>query len=494
MDLPGTLPRDLKNLEVSNDKDLYDQLVVSTKRLTQFFSFAADDETWSSKHGEFYKLVLAWFTRQYCYDRINESYLKTIILSFQEHYSILESYMPRPVNLQFKDIEIAVNPFIIGVLSPFLRSLLKKAVQEKNARVIQAPEAPLELVQFVLHYLESASVEGLWKFEKPTVLKLLELAEKWGVIGLIEECQEVLKRYISQENISNELLLAIKMKRWVLLEKCKDVFNEKFIDGRILSCEESVFIFEFVNFDERALLAFDVVKNQVTHLCFKGDLIQDEKFTSSMKQSPKLIGLILSETNEWSPFFPEIPKKVYFLDVSKCAWLGDNELRLLLGLIPQISVLKLAENTQITYRGFAELKNLYGLKSLSLEKCSQLDNDALNLILQGTGGLTELNLHGCRKLSDISFYELGKRAPHLVNLVLSRTIIADGALADICFKSQELAKLELDHCLNITEASLFECLRLAKALKILSIRDNRLDERAIRDLRKQYPNVDIYEG
>jgi hypothetical protein len=494
MDLPGILSPDLKNLaEASHDKELYDQLLVSTERLTRFFSFAADDETWSAQHGEFYKLVLAWFTRQYLQDRIKESYLHAIILSFQEHYSILESFLPRPVTLKMGDAIFPVNPIVMGFMSPYLKSLLKKEIQEKNARTIEIPEAPLELVQVALHYMESASAEGLWKFEKPVLLKLQELAEKWGVAGLAKECQEVLMRYINQDNVQNELLLSIKKGRWVLLERCKAVFNEKFVDGRILTCDESSLIFEFVNFDERAFLAFDCIKSLVTHLCFKGNLTLNEQFAKVMGQAPKLIGLILSETNEWSPFFPEIPQKVYSLDVSKCAWLGDGELRLLLNLLPKISILNLSENTQITYRGFAELKNLYGLKSLSLEKCFQLENDGLNLILQGAGGLAELNLHGCRKLSDGSFNELGKRTPHLKKLVLSRTTITDGGLVDICFKCQELTELELDHCLNITEAGLFDCVRIAKQLKMLSIRENKFDSKAVRDVRKQYPDIVIDE-
>ena len=489
MDLPGILPSDLKNLEASNDKELYEELVVSTKRLTQFISFAADDETWSSKHGEFYKLVLAWYTRQSFQERVKEVYLQTIILSFQEHYSILESYLPRPLNVQIEEVLIPVNPFIISVQSSYLKSLLKKAVQEKSAHVIHLTDVPLELVRFALHYLESASVEGLFRFERPTVLKLLELAEKWGIAGLADECQEVLKRYISEENVAEELLNAIKKKRLVLLNRCKDVFNARFRDGQILSCSEGVLVFEFINFEEKALLAFDIVKSLVTHLSFKGDLTEGEHFAKALAQAPRLIGLILSETDEWSPFFPEIPQKIYSLDVSKCTWLGDNELRLLLSLIPRVSILSLAENTQITYRGFAELRNLYGLKSLNLEKCSQLENDALNLILQGAGGLTELNLHGCRKLTDGSFYELGKRTPQLMKLGLSRTVIADGALADISFKCQGLTELELDHCLNITEAGLFDCIRNAKQLKILSIREDRFDEKVIRDLKKQYPGI-----
>lgn len=494
MDLPGILPPDLKDLEaVSNDKELYEQLLISTERLTRFFSFAADDETWSSRHGEFYKLVFAWFTRQYLQERIKESHVMTILRSLQDHYPILEPFLPRPVSIQMGSVSIPVNPCIIGVLSPYLKSLLKKAIQEKNARAIKIPEAPLELVQFALHYLESLSVEGLWKFERPVLLKLLDLAEQWGVTGLANECQEVLKRYIAQDNVQREFLLAIKKERHVLLERCRDVFNDKFVDGQVLSCGAGFLTFEFVNFEERAFLAFDMLKGLVTHLCFKGDLTLDEQFAKVMDQAPKLIGLNLSETNNVSPFFSEIPQKVYSLDVSKCAWLGDKELRLLLSLIPKISILKLAENTQITYRGFAELKNLYGLKSLSLEKCSQLENDGLNLILQGAGGITELNLTGCRKLSDGSFYELGKRTPHLQKLVLSRTGIADGGLGDICFKCQELTDLELDHCLNITEAGLFDCVRLAKQLKVLSIKENRFDTKSIRALKELNPEIVIEE-
>ncbi len=491
MDLPGILANDLKDLETAtSDQDLYDKLLVSTARLTRFVSYAADDETWSSKHGDFYKLVFAWFTRQYLQDRIRETHVQVILQAFQEHYSILDSFLPRPINLQIGDVSIPVNPFVIGVSSLYLRSLLKKAIGERRINQIQLQKVSLDLVQFILHYLESLSVEGLWKFERPDLLKLLEITEQWGVPGLSLECQEILKRYINQDNVHDELLIAFKKDRHVLLDQCKDVFNSKFPDSRIVSCGEGTLTFEFLNFDERAFLAFDILKNLITHLCFKGDLTLQESFAKAMQMSPKLIGLTLSETTAWSPFFLEIPLKVYFLDISKCPWLGDNELRQLTIQLPRISDLNLSENTQLTYRGFAELKNLPGLKSLNLEKCFQLDNDALNLILQGSSSLTDLNLHGCRKLSDTSFYELGKRTPHLQKLNLSRTTIADGALSDLAFKCQELTHLYLDHCLNITEASLFT---IAKQLKVLSIRDNRFNSRALRDLQTQYPNLHIVD-
>ena len=493
MDLPGILSQDLKDLGgASSDKELYEMLLLSSDRLTRFFSFAADDETWSARHGEFYKLVLSWFTRQYLQDRISDRYLRVVCQSFQEHYSILEPFLPRPVTLKMGDTSFQINPFLAGFMSPYLKSLLKMEVQEKKTRLIEIPEASFELVEYALRYIESGSANELWRFEKPVLLKLLELAERWGVQGLAIECQDVLMRYINQDNVQAELLLAIKKKRWVILERCREVFNQKFIDGHILSCDENSLIFEFFNFDERAFLAFDCVKSLVTQFCFKNDLTQNERFASAMGEAPRLMGLILSETAAWSPFFTEIPKKIYALDVSKCAWLGDGELRMLLNLLPKVSILNLSENTQLTYRGFAEIKNLHGLKTLSLAKCFQLEDDALNLILQGAQGLAELNLKGCRKLSDGSFKELGKRAPHLKKLILSRTSISDGGLVDMCFKCQELTELELDHCLNITESGLFDCARIAGQLNLLSIRENRLDLKAIRDLKELYPALVIY--
>lgn len=491
MDLPSILPIDLKNVaEANSDKELFEMLLNSTERLIRFFSYAADDETWSMAHESFYRLVFNWSTNQYLQNRLGETYAKAIVNSLHEHYGILGSYLPRGIEILLgKEKVVAMNPIVLGVMSPFFKNLLRREGQDKNIKKLEINEKNIDLVIVVLDYLETANVENLWRIEGEKIFSLLLLAEKWGVKGLASESEEVLKRYITFENVGEELISAFKNQRKIMLEKAIEIFNEKFPGGKISSPEDEVLAFDFFNFDDSDL-AFQAIKQEVTHLHFGGDLTLDERFIARLGECRKLKGLSLAESNEWSPLLQQLPDRFQELDVSECAWLGDLELRLLGGIIPRISTLRLAQDTQISYKGFSELKKFQGMKVLDLSRCS-LDNDILNLILQGSPSLIELNLYGCRKLSDEAFYELGRRASHLQKLKISRTQVTDGALLDIALKCQELSHLEVDHCLNISEAGLLEILKKAKGLRYLSIRDNHLDLKFLDSLQGLYPLLSV---
>lgn len=487
MELPSILPNDLKGTsQAADDRALYEMLLQSTERLTRFFSFAADDETWSTLHESFHRQVLIWFTNQYVQNRLAEIYVKTVVASLHDHYSILGALLPRPISIQAGNLKFATNPLVLGFMSPYFKSRL-----DKNVHVHEVSEKATELVEFALKYLESGNAENLWRFEKPKVMELMLLAEKWGVLPLSRECEAVLRRYISRENVQEELVLAYQHGRHLLLERALEVFNEAFSHAKVFTNPEEPFAFEFLDFEEEAFEAFNFVKSMITHLHFKGELTLDPSFIKVIEQCPRLTGLVLRQSNESSPLFQQIPSKIHALDVSECAWLSDRELRQLISYVPAVFELKLAQDTQLTYRGFSELKNLRGLKSLNLSRCSQLKDEDLNLILQGSPGLVELNLYGCRKLSDEAFYEIARRAVHLQKLKVSRTLITDGGIATICSRCHELGALELNHCLNITEGALFDSLKLAKQLKSLSIKDNRLNAKSVQALKDSYPNIEI---
>lgn len=493
MQLPSTTPEKFKALSrEGSDQELFQALAARTDEFIDFFCSAAEDETWSSEHGVFYELALAWLTRQYVEGKLLDRNALRLIQAFQEHYAILKSYLPRPVEIELSDHSIACSPLVLGTLSPYFRIQLKQLPWYKGHQKMKLTGQSLILVDYALKAMESGAAEDLWKFEESWIEKLLLLAEEWGASRLAGECQEVLTRYISKDEVEKQLAAAYHMHRTVLLKRCVEIFNEKHQSGMLFICGEWDLGFEFYDFTENAFSAFEYVKRWIIRLHLIDNLIADVRFKEVLESCPKLISLDLSKTTEWSPYFDAISGKVYELNLSQCSWLEDRLLGTLAGLLPNVSSLSLAQNTQLTYKGFALLKGFRSLRGLSLARCSQLDGESLSLIIQGAPSLSELDLAGCRKVSDAAFYEIGKKLPHMRKLNLSRSLVTDGVLVDICSKCREMEALYLNHCLNISLNGLRSALEKAQNLRRLEIQENRFDLLSLHMLEKAFPVLSVH--
>lgn len=462
MKLPSFISNKLKQVVVKDDRELFEKLSLSTDDFIQFFTAAAGDEVWSSSHPLFFTLSLGWLTRQYLQNKISSNHVEQIVSVCQDNYRNLRDMIPRTFEIKLAKDTVFVNPMIIGWMSPYFKSHLK------NNFISLEKES--DIVLNAIAYMETKDTGDVWKLTKEEAEVLLDIAEDWELLKLANECEEVLKRYITQENAEKTAISSYVRGRKILFARSIDLLNQNIFKGRII-LENSKIVFEFEDFTESSLQGLKQVRKIVTHLSFSGELPSDPNFLQTINECPKLIGLILKGSDAASPFFEELPKSIYDFDFSECLWLSDSQLRDLIDYLPQITVLNLSQNTQLTYKGFGELKRLYGLKTLSLEGCHVIDDDILSLILQGTHGLLELNLSGCRKLADFDF----KKVPYLQVLGLSRTKITDDALTVICIDCKALEVLELDNCPNLSFGGILGALKNAKSLKKISLEDNGFD-------------------
>lgn len=485
MELPSILPDELRAVATCNsDLELYDHLLRNTDRLVRFFSYAADDETWSGEHQQFHKLVLGWLTSQFLQNRLSDAHAHEVVRSLHDHFPILESQLPRSVALDIGGKNFWINPLLMGVESAFLRDLLRK-----EGRVIAIDEVDPEIGVYIIRYIETGALGDLWRWSQKEIEAVLKVADRWKISKLQEECQQILGRYVTSENVLELLITAEKRDRRVLMHKCIEVFNAVAV-GAQLNFSSKGLTFTFLDFSEKSLQLFDKLKGIITYLVVGGKLSLEPEFEIILGQVPRLMGLDLSGSEELSPYLSSVPMRVQELNLARCGWLNDKNIRQLVQLIPHITILGLSQNSQLTYVGFGEVRK-WALKGLDLSRCSQLEDDDLSLILQGLAQLTHLNLLACKKLSDRAFYDLARRGSNLQKLKLGRTAVTDGSLIEIGARCHFLESIALDHCLNISHAGLSSFLKIAAALRLLSIQDTYLEQDSIQQLREQFPHVNI---
>lgn len=398
MELPAILTTDLRDVaRCQSDKELFEYLRPATDRLVKFFSLSSEDETWSEKHIAFHQLTLNWLTNQYEQNRLGDPFAKAIVNAVHDHYSIYKDILPRTLQIQSQNSSHLVNPLIVASKSRYIRDFLRQG----QKKLVFRDFTDLQL-EFIFNYLETEDVGNLWKWEEREIQAILQIAEQWEIESLTIDCQKILLRYIDRENVVKKLHLAVKKNREVLLERCLEVFNANFDHVIASSARPQKFVLEFLDFTEKALESFAFVKDLVTHLSFRGSLASKEPFGQTLQECKKLIGLILSGSD--APF-REIPSsishQIYEMDLGQCSWLTDQELRKILESMPWIQDLSLAQNTQLTYVGFGELKKLQGLKALNLSNCHHLEDRDLGLILSSIPELRSLDLSGCRGISEI---------------------------------------------------------------------------------------------
>lgn len=492
METPDILPAELKDIaRFDTDWDLYNHLLKTTERLVTFFSYAADDETWSTRHQPFMQLSLNWLTGRYLEDRLEEGFAEEIVRSIQNHYEILNPILPRPISLSYKEELFPINPLIAGIGSPYLHHLMRRDYQPMQENVLKLAEGDLEMIPYVLRYLEKGDIGDLWKWEEKRIETLLKICEKWRISKLADEAQHVLCRYVNHKNAVEKLISAQKLGRTIIRAKCIEIINENEIGIKLYSPAEDALGFEFGNFLDKALALFNQVKGVITHLSISGRLTLDETFEKVIHACPKLFGLDISGSDAVTPYLSSIPKQLQEINLSHCPWLNDFTLRMIAAIIPQVKTLNLAQDTQISYLGFGELKQFGELKSLDLSRCNQLSNSELAIVIQATRELIELKLISCKRLSDQAFYDLARKAPRLQSIDLSRTALTDGALIEIGTRLKELQSLHINHCVSLSDLGLFEFLKIARELRFLSAKESLIEDAVFRKLQKQFPRVEI---
>lgn len=479
MQLPSLIPPELKQYnQAENETALLQMLIKKTPELVLFFEYACEDETWSDRHGTFMRAALEWFTAQSLQERLSAPFIQRIAASVRAHYLNLKSYIPRDLTFDVQSKKMAFSSFLFAASSDYFHNLIRGQRHHERNAAISLNTLPIDFFEHVEEFVYTGGVASIWKYDQAALLKFLRHASDLRLIGLMQLCEDTLKRYIDRDN-AIELLIKAYKRSWMHLQKhCCHFINTlswgvKFEDPekfRITEHGERKFLaFEFLEYSDTSLEIFEQVRKLITHLIFSGSLVEEPPFNKVVQECPHLRFLDIGRTRDYNQRLHDVNPNLQELDLSNCAWLTNDYLKKIVEIFPNLRRLALTSNVQLTFLGWSALQKLPLLYGLDISRCRQVHDDDLLLILRACPQLTDLDLEECRGLTERAFFDLAKGLPNLAVLNVSKSHISDIALIEIALRCRHIVELYLKRCKEISEKGVLQFVAHAPFLKVLDV-------------------------
>ncbi len=447
MQLPPILPKELEYLRnIQEPNQVFSELVQDTHKLVKFFEAVSDDDVWINRNPEFMTQMIAWLTQQYTQGRLGTDIAEDAAKIIYSRYSTLKKLIPHNIALISGDHSYPINAMLFGTTSSIFKDLIREELWSKNKKSFELKGVSEKELKELIEFINEGTLDNLWKQSRAEILEILRFAEKWDIPKLADLCQLSLNRYIDNEHVIPTLIQAQKENWGILRHECIDFFNSLDYPIKIVNNDTKDFTVEFTNFRTIALETYRKLAPVVTDIICRGELAQEQAFVDVMLGSPKLKGIDVSDSNEFSSHLLEIPSKVHQFTAARAPWITNETLRSLINATPQMTKVSIPSATLITTNGWASLQGWENLESLNLARCHQLQDRDLQIIVNGCSRLRELSLEECRSLSENGFRMLAKPTSRLVKLNLSRTNLSDTALVEIVDKIRSLEELDISRC------------------------------------------------
>lgn len=492
MELPALLPEELHYTKVAeNSRNLLNMLVKIPQDLIVFFEYACGDETWSGNHPDFMREVIQWMTQQFYQDNFHVEFAQRATSSIREHYHILHPFITTNLSIRYNGSQAEVSSLLWGATSEFLRTTIRQECRDKNTQELEFEDMTPAVFSQVDEFIKTGSVKELWRKEQHEVLEVLRCASEWEIVGLKHLCEDILKRYINRNNVIDMLIMAFEEHWGLLKEACEDFINSLEVGVRFPRSDLAHFSMELVDFREDALEIFENLHHYITHLICGHDLTEQPAFSDVINRCPNMICLDISHSISFSDRLLDIPDTLEELDLSKCPWLSNKNIRKIVEICPNLTKITLASNSQINYTGWGILRNFQHLEKLDITRCQQVNDEDFKIILQACGNVTHFCLEGCSGLTDNAFFELGQNVPMLSDLDVSRCNISDGGLIDLTMRCKHLITLSAVRCPNLTEKGIIEAVRNAPNLRSINISKCNLSQFAVDEINGLRPFLEV---
>lgn len=492
MDYPVRLPQQIRYVEHSLDEDdLFQLLVAEPLDLICFLEYAADDVSWLAGHHALIHRLLDWLTTQFYREQLLFDIAKSVQGIIYAHIPTLKGLLPDDINLEYGGKSVLANSLLVGTSSPYLYEALRRECMEIHATTLVLHGNNRETFEAAVEYIATGQISELWKRESDRILKILQGASKWEIDGLVECCAEVLKRYLTADNVGDYLHRSLVHGWEALTERCIEYINQRDIGAHLRALTSDTLEIELLNYRFQVIDLFETIKKFVTRIVFHGNLLMDERSLEILQETPQLVALNLSGTSASGEVALELPDTIEELDLSRCEWLSSALLEKIIVQAPHLIVLKLKNDLQLDYRSWALLQRLGSLEKLYVEGCHQLTDDDLLIIARGCPRLRFINLSECKKLTEPAFLEFANSMHGLVSLNLSNTLMSDIALIGFADCCPLLERINVSHCKNISDSGILEAVKIAIRLLSIDVTGCPVSEDVVKSIQRNRPHLQV---
>ncbi len=492
MEMPLELPKDLHYLNVAKDSTaLMEMLSGLPSDLITFFEAACEDHPWCAIHSDFMKSCIRWITLRSFDEKLAETFVHRAATAIRKNYRFVQPYIFNNLIFEVAGAEIPQNSLLWATTSDYFHKHIRIECREKKSSTISMGNLTLEIFEQIREYVETGEVENLWRKSESEILEVFRDASEWDIPGLMMDCENLLKKYITPEDAIEKLITA-HQNGWLHLKlTCMEFINGLNWGLRFETEDIQHLAVEILNFNRRTLEAFEPLSKVITHLYLGGTLAENSEFTPIIQSCKHLLGIGFGGSNAFSDKFLDIPSNIHDLDLSKCVWLNADYLKKFASVCPGIKSLNLENNYDLTYEDWGVINDFKVLDTLNISYCHQIQDEDFKIIIHACRSIKKLIMVESLQMNENMYIEMGRTMQGLTDLNISRSNISDTALVDLSTNCNDLVTLNLSRCLNITERGILEAINHFPSLRELNISNCRIPPVVLEAIKKKRPTLKL---
>jgi hypothetical protein len=429
-------------------------------------------------------------TIQFFQDRLGFEPVHHLVKVIRNHYPILKEFIPKNISVKLIDNDFNISSLMYSAYNQLFKEIIKRECRDTKKMNLKI-DLNYYIFSIIDEFICQGTTQRLTQMKKLDVVQVLKFAQKWEIEELSLICQHILKAFLSAES-AVPMLLEAHLNGWSKLkEECCQFINHFRWGVQLSAPAGDQLACEFTEFTDNGLDLFDKIKAYITRLVCRRKVSEEAAFAKIVKSCPRLDCLDLSLSYSLPPAFKEVPKMLPELDLSSCAWLNEESLKSICQSCQNLKSLVLTSNTQLSFEVWGTFRKLIHLRYLILDRCNQIGDEEIKLILQACPGLNTLSLDECRHITDAGFILIPRYAARIVSLNLSRCGISDEGLIEMISHMINLTQLNLTRCDHLTERGIQEAVRLASSLREVNLTKCNIPPKMVSEIRSKRPSLKI---